>query len=152
MRRAFEIPTWQRFAALSLPFLLAACSARPATVPVKGTLTVDSKPLAGAQVMFHAQDPQGKDATGSTDAAGAFKLSTFQPGDGALPGSYKITVAYSEHRAGPAVKDASEALDAPPKLSPQSLVLPAKYAQPDQTILKHRVPEDGDVKLELQSR
>jgi hypothetical protein len=30
-----------------------------------------------------------------------------------------------------------------------SLTIPEKYSQSDQTILRHRVPDDGDAKLEL---
>ena len=72
--------------------LLAGCGTRP--VPVKGVVTYEGRPLPHAFVVFIAQEPGGRDASGVTDAQGAFQLSTFQT-TGALPGLYKVTVQYS---------------------------------------------------------
>ena len=119
-------------------------------VAVKGIVTLDDKPLARASVLFIAQDPGGRDATGFTDADGAFQLTTFRPKDGAMPGSYKITVHYSEAVAVPAGSSPADVQKATGNAA--SVVIPARYSQPDQTILKHKVPEDGEVKLELRSR
>ncbi len=83
--------------------LLAACvmlgpmgftgcgKGRPTTIPVTGTVTLDGKPIAGATVMLQPQGP-GKPAVGVTDDQGRFSLYTFEPGDGALPGTYLVTV------------------------------------------------------------
>ncbi|HXG08260.1 MAG TPA: hypothetical protein VNK04_00560 [Gemmataceae bacterium] len=118
-------------------------------------VTVDGKPLANAFVHFIPQDEGGRDASGSTDANGVFQLSTFRPNDGALPGSYKITVQYSDPVEIPAnFKTAEEVQAATTRASASqkaSIILPPIYTQPDRTILKHRVPEDGDVRLELKS-
>jgi hypothetical protein len=132
---------------------LAAGCGGSGTVPVKGTLTFDGKPLAGAFVTLIPDGPGGREAHGSTDAGGVFHLSTFSPKDGALPGAYKVTVTYSEPVPVPAnlksatdvQKAAAEAVDS----RTTGLVIPPIYAQPDRTVLKHRVPEDGDLKLEL---
>jgi hypothetical protein len=105
-------------------------------------------------VQFISQEPGGYDATGYTDANGAFRLTTHRQNDGALPGLYKVTVRHSKafdtpQAAGPA--DVQKAA-APPGGSPKaSLVIPLIYSRPDMTILKHRVPDDGDAKLELRS-
>lgn len=63
----------------------------PETFPVSGTVTLDGKPVAGAAVVFTPEE--GHQATGTTDDSGRFELSTFQLGDGALPGPHRVTVA-----------------------------------------------------------
>lgn len=63
----------------------------PETIPVAGTVTLDGKPVAGAAVVFTPEE--GQQATGTTDDSGRFELSTFQLGDGALPGTHRVTVA-----------------------------------------------------------
>jgi hypothetical protein len=140
-------------AGVSASLSAAGCGSR--TVPVKGVVTFDSRPLANASVIFIPMEPGGRDASGSTDANGAFQLSTFRPGDGALPGLYKVTVHYSEPVAVPAgLKTAEEVQKAMVKASAShkpSFVIPPTYSRPDQTILRHRVPDDGDAKLVLKS-
>jgi hypothetical protein len=138
-------------AGVCTPLLAAGCGAR--TVPVKGVVTFDGKPLAHAFVLFIHQEAGGRDASGTTDAQGAFRLSTFRPNDGALPGSYKVTVHYSDPVAVPpdlrAAEDVQAAMVKAGAGRKASVILPPTYSQPDRTVLKHRVPEDGDVKLEL---
>src|SRR4051794_34577697 len=73
---------------------LVGCAAKP--VPTKGVVSVGGKPLANATVQFIAQEPSGRNATGSTDARGAFELTTNVRNDGALPGLYKVTILHAE--------------------------------------------------------
>jgi hypothetical protein len=128
--------------------LVAGCARAP--VPVQGTLTVDGKPLANANVMFVPDDPEGKTATGTTDASGAFRLTTFKLNDGAMRGSYKVTVTHSERIEIPAnITDPDEQKEFMASQPRKPPVIPEAYAQPDQTPLKHRVPEDGDAKLDV---
>jgi hypothetical protein len=133
--------------------LLLGCGQK--TVPVKGVVTYNGKPLANAFVQFIPEDGGGRDASGTTDANGAFQLSTFRPNDGALPGSYKVTVQYSEPVEVPAdlktAEDVQAAMVRAGASKKPSIVLPPTYTQPDKTILKCRVPDDGDVKLDLKS-
>lgn len=63
----------------------------PETIPVSGTVTLDGQPVAGAAVVFTPEE--GQKATGTTDASGRFELSSFQLGDGAVPGRHRVTVA-----------------------------------------------------------
>lgn len=63
--------------------------------PVAGTVTLDGKPLADADLGFYLQGtaPQGYYGSGAkTDAEGKYALKT---GDalGAVPGQYKVTVS-----------------------------------------------------------
>src|SRR5262249_9934025 len=64
------------------------------TVKVRGPVTLDGKPLPmGTAVTFVPVD-KGRSATGATQADGSFRLTTFKPEDGALPGEYKVTVRF----------------------------------------------------------
>lgn len=62
----------------------------PETVAAKGTVTVDGAPIAGLSVAFIPAS--GKLATGLTDEQGNFTLSTNEPGDGAVVGSYSVSI------------------------------------------------------------
>lgn len=133
--------------------LLAGCGPRP--VPVKGVVTYEGQALPHAFVLFIPQEAGGRDAHGVTNAQGVFHLSTFGSNDGALAGLYKVTVQYSEPVAVPpgltTAEDVQGAMVRAGASKKPSIVLPPIYTQPDRTVLQHRVPEDGDVKLELKA-
>jgi hypothetical protein len=125
-------------------------------VPVRGTVKLDDKPLAGATVLFIAQDAGGRDAAGTTDADGVFRLTTFRDGDGALPGKYKVVVQLpAATRGGEAAgtqTQAQQGSTAPQAAqgSPPS-VLP-RFSQPDQTPLEQVVPPSGEIVYDLKSK
>src|SRR5436309_14322534 len=60
-------------------------------VKVEGTVTLDGQAVQGATVIFYP-DNGGPQASGLTDADGVFHLTTFNTGDGAIPGTHKVTV------------------------------------------------------------
>ncbi len=61
-------------------------------VPVAGTLkTADGKPVANVRVMLLTVNTQAG-ANGTTDAAGNFKLGTYDNKEGAIPGKYRVQV------------------------------------------------------------
>lgn len=62
--------------------------------PAEGTITLDGQPLEGAAINL-IPDSTGSDKRGASalsEAGGIFKLSTLKTGDGAFPGTYKVTV------------------------------------------------------------
>lgn len=73
---------------------LAGCgggaSDAPETVPAGGTVTVDGKPVAGLSVAFIPKN--GKLAVGETDTEGKFTLTTNEPDDGAVAGTYSVAI------------------------------------------------------------
>jgi hypothetical protein len=73
--------------------LLVGCggSDRPAVAPVSGQVTYQDKPVAGAFVSFLCKGAP-RLATGTTDAAGNYQLTTFEPNDGAVIGNHVVTV------------------------------------------------------------
>ena len=81
--------------------LVAGCNSNsnPPTVPVSGTVKLDGKLVSGASVMFHPT-AGGQTASATTDASGKYVLGTFAGGDGAIKGSYEVTVTKIETEAG----------------------------------------------------
>jgi hypothetical protein len=74
-------------------FLLVGCagSGRPETAPVRGTVTYNGQPVAGASVAFLCPGAP-RLAVGTTDEAGNYQLTTFVPNDGAVMGTHVVTV------------------------------------------------------------
>jgi hypothetical protein len=141
--------------ALSLLALLSAgCggSAHPDVVPVSGTVTFQGQPLAGAQVVFH-NDKSPRAASGETDAQGKFKLTSFEPGDGATIGEYRVSVSKiqgSAELSSASAQDPSAAYSqgmnaaaSGDMSSLQKHELPTMYANPETSGLTATVTADG---------
>ncbi len=126
---------------------------RPKTVPVTGTVTYNGSPVAGANVAFVTDSPQGRGAIGVTDEAGKYSLLTFAPGDGAIPGIYRVTVSKVESLGGgeiseaPVMAEGGVALDA--AAAPKDL-LPEKYKSPETSELTAEVKEGGENTFDFQ--
>jgi len=66
---------------------------RPKTVPAQGVVTLDGKPVDGAQVVLVPSASQGTTgAAAVTNANGRFSLRAYVEKDGAIPGEYKVEV------------------------------------------------------------
>lgn len=126
--------------AIALVLLMAAvCSVagcsqsdRVKVHPVEGQLSWNGQPLANAFVILHPvdkSDPRVLSARAQTDAAGKFQLTTYENGDGAAAGEYKVTVEYYQ------LKQNGSSFEPGPN------VMPDKIARPDLTDIKVRVAE-----------
>ena len=73
------------------------------TVPVKGRITYQGKPLIRGSVTFEPED-SGREAEGKIGPDGTFILTTFKEGDGAMPGVHRVKVGNGA--VGPSLKDA----------------------------------------------
>jgi hypothetical protein len=78
----------------------------PKLAPVTGTVVVDGKPLAGAEVWFHPeqkqQDAKGKEfkvssSFGKTDASGRYELMYDQDHKGAAIGKCRIEIVTADY-------------------------------------------------------
>jgi hypothetical protein len=123
------------------------------TSPVEGVVLLDGKPLADASIQFVPQGT-GRDATGQTNQNGEFAMSTFQPRDGVLPGTYKIVItpplgAVDTTQYGSS--DDAMAAASKAKKAPAGPAFPQKYMRADQTPLTQEVPVQGKLRLELKS-
>ncbi len=89
--------SWKCFVCGVALVVLAGCQAGSEldTVPVSGTVTLDGQAVAGVTVAFKPKASGGRGAAGVTGADGQFTLTTLQSGDGALPGSYAVTLTKS---------------------------------------------------------
>jgi hypothetical protein len=113
---------------------------------VKGTVTLDGKPIAGARVSLQAVQgakPGDINPNAVTDESGAFQLSTYAPLDGAPEGAYAVTVSW------PVVINAS---GSDPEYGKERL--PLRYQVPDKSGLVITVSEElqDSVLLELTSK
>ncbi|MEX0612830.1 MAG: carboxypeptidase-like regulatory domain-containing protein [Pirellulales bacterium] len=79
----------------SAVLLLAAClGCGRGTVNVKAQITLDGQPLEGATVtLIGTGETKSRPATGISDDEGNVQFTTFEPGDGVLPGEYKVLVS-----------------------------------------------------------
>ena len=64
---------------------------RPATTPVSGIVTYAGSPVAGATIKFTPVSGS-RSASGQSDEEGKYVMTTFESGDGVIPGDYKISV------------------------------------------------------------
>jgi hypothetical protein len=123
-------------AGLALAGISCSRSDRVPVYPVQGSVVLDGRPLAYAFVVFHPEDSStGTDLHphAQADAEGEFLLSTYDNGDGAPAGEYRVTI--EKYRA------PSEADDSPPMN-----LLPRRYAKPASSHLTaHVEPGDNDL-------
>jgi hypothetical protein len=139
-------------------FAWTGCSGqpgRPETYPVSGTVTYRGKPVADATVTFLAPGAP-RLASGETDASGRFRLTTFEPDDGAIPGTHVVAVKkYGDEPRAPIVmdvenmeaevtaKDIEEAMmqtaEQVKKSAKAGSLLPAKYASRNTSDLRFEV-------------
>jgi len=97
-----------------------------ATTKVSGTVMLNGQPVTGGSLTFSpmASDPKikpGKGASGEVQSSGAFTLTTYQPGDGAIIGKHRITYSAPVPET-PAVPEGGHA--APPPKSPFAGAVP----------------------------
>jgi hypothetical protein len=142
--------------------VLTSCSnsSGPPTYPVTGTVTLQGKPVTGAVVTFVPTAEKGEAASAITDSEGKYALTTWQAGDGARPGEYRVKVSKQEQAAvDPAklVQNLSieeeqkiyvEKTKAPP---PAKRLIPSKFENEQTSGLIHKVeekPTTFDIKIE----
>jgi hypothetical protein len=133
--------------ALVVSVALGACTAGCGSgasisglVPVTGNVTLDGKPLAGAQVLFVPSGEGGRISAGTTDQSGNYQLVT-NTDKGAMPGMYKVAVTYLAKPDGSPVVATEEGMDLTQlEASGQVMqILPPKYSDQQQTELKYEV-------------
>lgn len=162
-----RLPAFTSLLVLLLGCMLAeaGCSrapSRPATVPVRGRITYRGEPIRHATVTFLAPGAP-RLAVGTTDEQGRFRLTTYVPDDGAVPGSHVVTVKSnavvpsSQSQSGPAAVASPEAIEqamqqaaiAVSKPAGKNARLPPKYGDRKTSDLRVDVA-DGENSLEIE--
>lgn len=148
--------------ACGLVLCLTGCwgSSKPPTYPVAGTVTLQGKPVAGAAITFVPTAPDGEAASAITDAAGKYALTTWEAGDGARPGDYRVKVFKQEQAAvDPAKMVQNLSIEEEQKIyveskkpaPPAKRLIPSKYESEETSGLVHKVedkPTTFDIKIE----
>jgi hypothetical protein len=109
---------------------LGGCSdAEPVLSALEGKVTYRGKPTPQAQLVFHPQfEGPGWMPVATVNDDGTFQASTKAPGDGVLPGRYKVTVVWH-----PQATDEAEGPN----------FLPPKYSLPTSSPLEIEVDPEG---------
>jgi hypothetical protein len=110
------------------------------TVPVSGIVTFDGKPAERLSISF--VPATGRAANGMTDAEGRFELTTYEKGDGAVPGEHRVTITPSTDP--PAEMLGHNAFQRPTRKPPELLPIPKKYFEPSTTELTATVTPDEE--------
>jgi hypothetical protein len=121
--------------AAGLILFCTSCGASgPKLHPVRGKVTVDGTPAAGATVVFDPVGGGSAKPSGLVAADGSFTLSTHPHGTGAPAGEYAVLVTWYPENA--------RELDNPKNK------LPARYAEAAKTPLPKVTVKDGANELE----
>jgi hypothetical protein len=122
----------------------------PRTVPASGIVTLDGKPVDGAQVVFVPAGDAKTGATGVTNASGKFSLRAYPEKDGAIPGEYQVQVSKTIKVELDGKKGSLDGGD-PVRFE---YGVPAKYTGAKTSGLKVTIPENGikDINLALMSK
>lgn len=87
----------RRFPILAMFLMGCGGGGAGGTCPVEASATVNGQPCEDAIVYFHPVDegvtPR---AVGRVQSDGKILVTTYKPGDGLLPGRYKITVSWRQ--------------------------------------------------------
>lgn len=134
---------WRLYVGLLVCFTVGVvgCRAKSDRVdvyPVKGKVLVKGKPVEGVTIAFYAEVPaaDGKKnplPAGTSDANGEYYLTSYDPGDGAPAGSYKVVASWNEKRPANFTGGVFEPKDR----------LQGRFANPEKSTLKSQVPEGG---------
>ena len=146
---------------VTVGIVLTGCSnsSRPPTYRVTGTVTLQGKPVAGAAITF-VPTGEGEAASAITDSEGKYALTTWEAGDGARPGEYRVKVSKQEQKAvDPAKMVQNLSIEEEQKIyveskkppPPSKRLIPSKYEDDQTSGLMHTVekkPTTFDIKIE----
>ena len=99
---------------------------------VSGSITYKGAPVEKGMIMFISDAPDGRGATGMIEK-GSYTLQTQEPGDGAFPGTYKVTVTSK-------TPDLAAAADAAKKKGATSAYVPGEFVTATLKKAKDEVP------------
>lgn len=148
-----------------LLLMVIGCGDGHGLVPVAGQVTLDGQPVTQGRIDFFPTS--GRPSSGQLDAEGRYTLKTFEPGDGAKPGSYVVTVTSRQVSGGASEPEynSMEAELAGDVANPEDLkrkraeplkvkwLVPQKYSNRTSSGLTREVGSQGeDIDFQLQSK
>jgi len=121
-------------------------------IAIGGVVELDGKPVAKAAVMLHHD--AGRTAYAITAEDGTFKMTTREPGDGALAGRHTVTVSLTLQEGG-VQPDANNLEDYSHPIAAEKLihVVPAIYNNPKTSPLAFVIEKPTNaLKIELKGK
>jgi hypothetical protein len=120
---------------------------------VQGTVTYKGEKLAKGQISFiPVPEAHGGHAASGQIENGYYSLSTLTPGDGALPGKYKVTVVAKDSDR-EKVRSAAQAKGMPPGAAlPQPLIAKANKEARSMIPTKYNLPTTTDLTADVEAR
>jgi hypothetical protein len=123
----------------------------PTTIPIRGEVYFKGAPLKEMPqglVHYIPKSSDGRQASGRLQPDGSFVLTTFQSGDGVVPGEYDIVVSAYSARAELTRAQVEAARGVVPK---PGLLVPEKYTEPTTSGLSDTVDSNhsGFKRIEL---
>lgn len=129
--------------ALLVAVAAAGCGrSGPQTIPISGRVTYKGQPLTQGEVRYVPDDPGARQARGTLDSSGKFRLTTFALNDGAMPGGYRIAIISLEPHAGEPGRDESQAAAPPRAIPARKSRIPQRYASADTSGLTDKVDDN----------
>ncbi|HVJ69838.1 MAG TPA: carboxypeptidase-like regulatory domain-containing protein [Caulifigura sp.] len=118
---------------------LPGCDNGPLVSSVKGTVTLDGKPLANATVVF-SPEAGGRSSLGRTNDTGEYKLLFSGEKDGALVGSMRVRITVAE-----------EYTDSRDRSRMRPELVPAKYNENSELVVEVE-PKDNVIDFDLKTK
>jgi hypothetical protein len=149
-----------RIALLAVVLTIFGCGGM---VPVEGVVLIDGEPAPEGVSVFLAPTGNHKPAHSKTGPDGKFRPYTKFPGDGMMPGEYKVVLVTSTNKVplpdhefaredDPAYQEYLKKVEEFKRRPPTKGSVPYTYGSPETTPLKWKIPEDGKfMKLEINS-
>lgn len=119
---------------------------RAETAPASGVVLQDGNPVAGASVTLFPKEG-GRSANGLTDENGRFVLTTYDQGDGAIPGEHQVAITAANAEVPEVIPDDYDYA----KAGKSSASVPPKYSDPDNSGLTATIKsgQENELKFEL---
>ncbi len=151
--RKLTFETWPILCGI-LSICVAGCSSskdssadRPARTNVSGQVVFQGNPVAGATVILSPVVSPGKAASGVTDENGKYMLTTYEKGDGAVPGDYQVMVLKVKPELSTLPSEESADYQGPALVNMKSPgpehLIPKKYSNIATSGLTATIPADG---------
>jgi hypothetical protein len=138
------------YSLLTFCLLFSGCSDRPELAKVKGTVTLDGKPLSQGSIVFEM--PDRRPATGTITGGQIVEVTTYDQGDGAPVGQHKIAIAATSDAAAAVAANPGDATRQSGNYMSGTSLIPTLYNDPNTSGLTAEIqPGENTLQFKLVS-